>query len=108
MATITLKTGPTQQDKFLVCDHSNAISPFFQNGGEVAGHLRDGVDYEQGDTVIIQIPAATDINFAIITAENGSVITHTKGSMSNPQTGKTVQFAAGSNSHIYFLIKYKV
>lgn len=114
MATINIPTGVLKQDKYLVADYSNAVSPFFQNGGIVAGELPktgggndDPYMYATGDTIQIDLPAITEISFAMITQENGTVITFTTSSITNPR-GIRISFTAPDTPHIRFLIVYKV
>lgn len=114
MATINIQTGVLKQDKYLVADYSNAVSPFFQNGGMVSGSLpktgsgsEEPAQYANGDTVQIDIPAATEITFASITQENGTVITYTESNTVNPR-GIRLSFTAPDTPHIRFLIIYRV
>lgn len=107
MATVTIQSGVLKQDKFLVADYSNAVSPFFQNGGMLAGELRDGVDYEQGDTLNFDIPAATKVLFAEFQTANGTKIAHTRSATTNPY-GQRLTISCGSNATIYLFIIYQV
>lgn len=109
MATVNIQTGVLKQDQYLVADYSNAVSPFFQNGGVVAGALSVSAgDFSPSDTVQIDLAAATEITFAQITKEDGTVITHSVSAITQPR-GYRVSFTAPSSISIArFLIIYKV
>ena len=114
MATINIKTGVLPQDKYLVADYSNAVSPFFQNGGIVSGSLpktgagiNDPYQYAISDTIQLDLPAVAEILFASITQENGTIITHTISNITNPR-GIRISFTAPDTPYIKFLVVYRV
>ncbi len=107
MATVVIQSGALKQDKYLIADYSNAVSPFFQNGGMLAGELRDGQDYAQNDTLNFDIPAATKILFAEFQTSTGVKISHTRSATTNPY-GQRLSINCGTNTSIYFFIVYQV
>lgn len=110
MADVTVKTGPINQSAELVVDHSNAISPFFVNGGIISQEFNNeagGALEADPDNLIVEIPGATAITYAEFQTSTGVKIAHTIADLSTT-TGKSLTVARGSNTVIRCVIFYRV
>lgn len=114
MADTTIKTGPIYQDKALVADFAEAVSPFFVNGGIISREFKAD---DTGDpsrafgasdaNLIVQIPGATEITFCEFQTATGVKIAHAITNLSGT-AGKVATVAIGGNSIIRCLILYRV
>lgn len=98
----TFKTGHTHDDAGMIVSVVSTKPPFNSGVGIHAKEYVEGTDFDNGDTVEFEFPAISEVKFAMITEDDGSVVTYTESSLSGG--GKKLSLTAPNSNIKVFII----